>query len=106
MKSLVAALVAAVLVTAAVPAGAHLEHVSTSVTVADGSDETAVRQAVQRAVEDLVAQGVGFTPTVVIVTRAVLHDGRLHIRVLVADDEGAGLFRNGGSSDLVAESGI
>ena len=106
MKSLVAGLVAAALVWSAAPAGAYLAHVSTSVEVADANDEIAVKQALQTAVDDLVSQGIGFTPTVVVVTRAVMLDGRLYIRLLVADDEGARLFRDGGSGDLVAESGI
>jgi Na+-translocating ferredoxin:NAD+ oxidoreductase RnfE subunit len=106
MKSLVAALVAATLVCSATPTGAYIAHVSTSVAVADANDELAVKQALQTAVDDLLSQGIGFTPTLVVLTRAILLDGRLYIRLLVADDEGARLFRDGGGDDLVAASGI
>lgn len=105
MKSLVVGAMTAALLWWATPASAYLEHVSTSIEVADAADETAVTQALQRAVDDLVKQGIGFEPTLVIVTRAVLRDGRLYVRLLVADDEGARQFRDG-TRDLVAESGI
>lgn len=106
MKSLVAALAAAMVVCSATASGADIAHVSTSVAVADADDELAVKQAIQTAVDDLLSQGIGFTPTLVVLTRAVLLDGRLYIRLLVADDEGARLFRDGGADDLVAASGI
>jgi len=106
MKSLVAVLVAATVVCSATPSGAYIAHVSTSVAVADANDELAVKQAIQTAVDDLLSRGIGFTPTLVVLTRAILLDGRLYIRVLVADDEGARLFRDSGADDLVAASGI
>ncbi len=106
MKSLLAALVVAAVVCSATPAGAYIAHVSTSVAVADANDELAVKQALQTAVDDLLSDGIGFTPTLVVLTRAILLDGRLYIRLLVADDEGARLFRDGGADDLVAASGI
>ena len=106
MKSLVVALGAVAVLWWASPAAAYLAHVSTSVAVADASDELAVKQALQTAIDDLLSHGVGFEPTFVVLTRAVLQDGRLYIRLLVADDEGARLFKDGGSLDLVAENGI
>ena len=106
MRSLVAALVAVAVVCSATPGGAYVAHVSTSIAVTDPNDELAVKQAIQTAVDDLLSQGIGFTPTLVVLTRAVLLDGRIYIRLLVADDEGARLFRDGGAEDLVAASGI
>jgi hypothetical protein len=106
MKSLLAVLVLATVVCSATPAAAYIAHVSTSVAVADANDELAVKQALQIAVDDLLSDGIGFTPTLVVLTRAILLDGRLYIRLLVADDEGARLFRDGGADDFVAASGI
>jgi hypothetical protein len=79
--------------------------VSTSVAVTDVDDERAIRQALQTAVDDLLRDEIAFTPTLVVLTRAVVLDGRLYIRLLVADEEGERVFREGGS-DLVAENGI
>lgn len=89
---LVAAVIGLAIAGLTVPASAFVAHVTTSVPAQDVSDETQLREAVVRAVEDVLKQAVDFEPVLVVVTRALLLGDRLYIQFLVADDEGARVF--------------
>lgn len=98
MRALLAAVALAV-ATAAAPADAWVVEVTTTVRVADAKDGGAVRAAVQSAVDDVLSDAIAFTPTLVVVTRAIVVGERLYIRLLVADQEGEKAVR-----DLVGDA--
>lgn len=89
---LVAAVIGLAIAGLTAPASAFVAHITTSVPVQDVPDETQVREAVVRAVEDVLKQAVDFKPALIVVTRALLLGDRLYIQLLVVDDEGAQVF--------------
>lgn len=88
MKALVAAAGALMMAWLATPADAHLVEVTTTVAVADAGDQTKLREAVQAAVDGVLKDAIAFTPTLVVLTRAVVVGDRLYVRLLIADQEG------------------
>lgn len=72
----------------AAPADAYLVEVTTTVSVADTQDEAALRQALKAAVDDVLADAIAFTPTLIVLTRAMVVGDRLYVRLLIADKEG------------------
>src|SRR5690348_12999404 len=72
----------------AAPAHAFLVEVTTSVAVSDADDQGQLKRALQGAVDDVLKDAIAFTPTMVVVTRAMLVGERLYIRVLIADQDG------------------
>jgi hypothetical protein len=72
----------------AAPAGAYLVEVTTSVAVGDASDQAKITTAVQGAVDEVLRDAIAFTPTMVVLTRALVIGERLYIRLLIADQEG------------------
>ena len=89
MKALVTATAGALLLAwLAAPAAAHVVEVTTTLSLADARDHAKVREAVQAAVDRALKDVGGFTPTLVVLTRAVVVGDRVHVRVLVADEEG------------------
>ena len=93
MKRVVAGLAMLASTAAATPAPAGVIEVSTSVAVEDG-DQATVRTALERAVNDLLKDATAFTPTLVVLTRAVVVGGRLYVRVLLADESGEQSLRD------------
>jgi hypothetical protein len=87
----VAALLA--LLGSAAPASAHLAEITTSVQVAT-TDEASLQAAMTSAVASVLAERITFTPTLVVLTHAVVVGDRLYIRLLVADREGEQTFRD------------
>jgi len=86
---LLAAVVAALtLLGVARPAAAFVVEVTTSVVVTDTEGHTRLKSVVQTAVDDVLKDAIAFTPTFVLLTRAVVLGDRLYIRLLVADQEG------------------
>jgi hypothetical protein len=78
----------ALLLLSGTPASAFLAEVTTSVTVADADDQTALQNALTSAVDGVLHQAIAFTPTLVVLTHAAVVGGRLVIRLLVADADG------------------
>jgi hypothetical protein len=72
---------------AAAPAHAAMIEVTRTLDLRTAHDDAALRAAITSAVADLVEDGLAFTPTVVVVTRAVVIGTRVHVRLLLADDE-------------------
>jgi len=84
------------------PAHAHLFEIATS-TAAPSADARPdeVDQAVRAAVAAVVRDTAGFTPTLIVLTRALVVGDRLYLRLLVADQEGERAFLDPpGESDL------
>ena len=69
-------------------ADAYVVEVTTTLSVADARDETQMREAVHAAVEGALGGTITFAPTLVVLTRAVVVGDRVHVRLLVADEEG------------------
>ena len=78
----------------AMPAHAFLIEVTTSVAVSDTDDQAQIKQALQSAVDDVLKDAIAFTPTMVVLTRAMLVGERLYIRLLIADQEGEKTFKD------------
>jgi hypothetical protein len=70
------------------PASAHLVEVTTSVAVSEAGDQAKITTAVQSAVDDVLRDAIAFTPTLVVLTRALVIGERLYIRLLIADQDG------------------
>jgi hypothetical protein len=86
VKRAVAGLAMLASIATVAPARAEVIEVSTS--VAADADQATVKTAVERAVAELLGEATTFTPTLVVLTRAVVVGGRLHVRVLLADESG------------------
>jgi cytochrome c biogenesis protein CcdA len=78
----------------ATPASAFLVEVTTSVAVRDADDQAQIKSAVQSAVDDVLKDAIAFTPTMVVVTRAMVVGERLYIRLLIADQDGEKTFKD------------
>jgi hypothetical protein len=72
----------------ATPAPAFVVEVTTSVAVRDADDQAQITRAVRSAVDDVLKEGIAFTPTLVVLTRAMVVGERLYLRVLIADQDG------------------
>ena len=72
----------------AAPASAFVVEVTTSVAVRDAEDQATIRSAVQSAVDDVLKDAIAFTPTLVVLTRAMVVGERLYLRLLIADEDG------------------
>jgi len=68
--------------------------VTTSVSIEDVHDEAALKDALQRTVDSVLSDAIGFRPTVVVVRQAMLIRGRLYLRLLVADQDGERTFQD------------
>ena len=98
MRRVIAATALSLLAVAA-PAHAYIAEVTTTVDVADAEDQAALRAALQAAVQDVLHDAIAFTPTVIVVTRALLVGDRLYVRMLLADQEGERAVHDLGGDD-------
>ncbi len=95
LKRLLGALLTLAAVMVAAPAAAHVAEVTTSTAVPDADDDgTAFVQAVRSAVDNVIRDTIAFTPTVIVLTHAVVVGDRLYLRVLLADQDGERTFRD------------
>jgi hypothetical protein len=93
VKTLVAA-AALLLAWSATPASAFVVEVTTSVAVADADDQRQLKTALQAAVDNVLSDAISFTPTMIVLTHAVLVGDRLYVRLLLADQEGEQTFKD------------
>ena len=75
----------------AAPADAAVLEITTSIPATDAADqanfERAVARAVRTAVEEVRLESASsFTPTLIVVTRAVTVGERIYVRILLSDD--------------------
>ena len=75
----------------AAPADAAVLEITTSIPAADAADEANFQRAVQIAVRTAVEEvtldpASSFTPTLIVVTRAVTIGERIYVRILLSDD--------------------
>ena len=88
MRRLATALAVLALTSAAQPAAAFVVEVTTFVAVSDADDQSKLKNALQAAVDGVLKDAIAFTPTLIVLTRAVVVGDRLYIRLLVADQDG------------------
>jgi hypothetical protein len=70
MKSFIASIAALAATALASPTMAHVVEVTTSIDLADVADKAQLRQAVESAVEDVLANAISFSPTFIAVQSA------------------------------------
>ena len=87
------------------PADAYLVEVMTSVAVGDADDHAQLKTALQSAVDGVLKDAIAFTPTMVVVTRAMMVGERLYIRLLIADEDGEKTFKDLAAPDGDAAAG-
>jgi len=83
----------------AAPAAAFVVEVTTSVTVEDAEDNGQLHDALQAAVDNVLNEAIAFRPTLIVLTHALVRDGRLYVRMLLADQEGERTFQDLGPED-------
>ena len=71
-----------------------LEITTSTAAPALDAGQAAMDQAVRAAVDALLRETLGFTPALVVLTRAAVIGDRLYLRLLVTDEEGARAFRD------------
>jgi hypothetical protein len=64
------------------------------VAVSDADDQAQIKRVLQSAVDGVLKDAIAFTPTMVVLTRAMLVGERLYIRLLIADQEGERTFND------------
>lgn len=94
MKRLALAAAALAWLAVAHPADAFIVEVTTSVAVSDADDHATIKSALQTAVDGVLKDAIAFTPTMVVLTRALVVGERLYIRLLIADQEGEKTFKD------------
>jgi hypothetical protein len=79
---------------ATAPVHAFVAEVTTTTPVADAEDQAVLRAALEAAVNDVLHAAIAFTPTVVVVTRALVVGDRLYVRLLLVDQDGERAVRD------------
>src|SRR5438477_208029 len=51
-------------------------------------DHATLKAALERALDDALKDSIAFTPTMVVITRAMISGDRVYLRLLIADAEG------------------
>jgi hypothetical protein len=88
MKNFIAAIVALTATALSAPAMAYVVEVTTSIDLTDVADKAQLRQAVESAVEDVVANVISFSPTIVTLQNARVVGDRMYLLLLIVDAAG------------------
>jgi hypothetical protein len=81
-------------VMAASPAPAHVVEVTTAVAMPESQDSGAMKAALQKAVERVLADTIAFKPTLVALTDARVMGEKLLVRLLIADADGERMLKD------------
>jgi succinate dehydrogenase/fumarate reductase flavoprotein subunit len=81
-------------VIAATPALAHVVEVTTALEMPDARDASAVKAALQAAVERIISETIAFKPTMVALTDARVMGEKLLVRLLIADADGERMLKD------------
>ena len=81
-------------VTAATPALAHMVEVTTTLEMPESRDAAAMKNALQKAVDRVLADTIAFKPTMIAVTDARVMGERLLVRLLIADADGERMLKD------------
>ena len=93
-RSLVAGALVLGSVTAATPALAHMVEVTTTLDMPESRDAAAMKNALQKAVDRVLADTIAFKPTMIAVTDARMMGQRLLVRLLIADADGERMLKD------------
>jgi len=93
-RSLVAGALVLGSVTAATPVLAHVVEVTTALEMPESRDATAMKDALQKAVDRVLADTIAFKPTMIAVTDARVMGERLLVRLLIADADGERMLKD------------
>jgi hypothetical protein len=88
MKNFIAATVALAATALASPVMAYVVEVTTSIDVTDVADKAQLREAVESAVADVLANAISFSPTVITVQNARVVGDRMYLLLLIVDAAG------------------
>ena len=88
MKNFMAATLALAATALASPAMAYVVQVTTSIDLTDIADKAELRQAVEAAVEDVLANAISFSPTAITVQNARVVGDRMYLLLLIVDAAG------------------
>ena len=88
MKSLLATIIGLALTAFANPATAYVVETTTSIPVPNVADTAQLEHALESAIEDVVENAIAFAPTVVTVQSARVVGDRIHLLLLIADEDG------------------
>ena len=88
MKHVIAAMGVLVVTALATPALAYVVQITTSVDLATVGDKADLRRAVETAVDDVLANAISFSPTMVTLENARVVGDRMYILLLIADADG------------------
>jgi len=94
VRSLVAGVLVLGSVMAATPAPAHVVEVTTAVDMPESKDTGAMKAALQKAVERVLADTIAFKPTMVTLTDARVMGEKLLVRLLIADADGERMLKD------------
>ena len=81
-------------VVAATPALAHVVEVTTALELPEGHDAAAMKAALQKAVDRVLADTIAFEPTMIALTDARVMGERLLVRLLIADADGERMLQD------------
>ena len=70
------------------PAMAYVIELTTSIDLTDVADKAKLRQAVESAVQDVLANAISFSPTLVTVQNARVVGDRMYLLLLIVDAAG------------------
>ena len=79
---------------AAVPARAHVVEVTTALEMPESQDADGMKEALQKAVERVLADTIAFKPTMVALTDARVMGEKLLVRLLIADADGERMLKD------------
>ena len=88
MKHFIVAIVALAATALASPAMAYVVELMTSIDLTDVTDKAQLRQAVESAVENVLANAISFSPTLVTVQNARVVGDRMYLLLLIVDAAG------------------
>ena len=86
-------------VVAATPALAHVVEVTAALDMPDAQDPTAVKAALQAALDRVINDTIAFKPTLIALTDARVMGEKLLVRLLIADADGERMLRDLRDSD-------
>lgn len=88
VKNFIAAAAALAVLALASPAMAYIVELTTSIDLTDVADKAQLRQAVESAVADVLANAISFSPTIVTVQDARVVGDRMYLMLLIVDAAG------------------
>ena len=81
-------------VVAATPALAHVVEVTTALEMPESQDASAMKAALQKLVERVLADTIAFKPTMVALTDARVMGEKLLVKLLIADADGERMLKD------------